>query len=367
MMTPTISWPHEKVIFLGDAHIGARNDSPLFHDRFELFYDHMFQYMIDNNITRIVQFGDLFDRRKYVSFVSLKRAREYFFDKLRLHKFEMVVFLGNHDVFFKNTLEVNSPSLLLQDYSEITVVDTPTELEIGSVKLLMLPWICGDNFAHTMDTIEKTKATFCLGHFELSGFEMAKGTVCDHGLDASVLAKFHHVWSGHFHHISTKGNVTYIGSPYQIMWSDFGDDRGFFVFDPSSQDVEFVKNPYSMFSKLYYNDKAGGLTLVDVMNMDFSFYAKTYVKVVVIEKTDLYTFEKYIEQLELAGAVVTTVEDHKYRDIETDEEIFQGAEKIDETFKRVAAQYKKVADEAKLVSLLTELYTEAVNTQSEVE
>ncbi len=128
MTIPTIQLPHKRVIFLGDTHIGARNDSPLFHDRFELFYQYMFEYMKEEGITTIVQFGDLFDRRKYVNFASLKRAREYFFDKLREYKFEMIVFLGNHDVAYKNTLEVNSPSLLLRDYSEITVVDTPTEL-----------------------------------------------------------------------------------------------------------------------------------------------------------------------------------------------------------------------------------------------
>ena len=367
MKTPVISWPHEKVIFLGDTHIGARNDSSLFHDRFELFYDHMFEYMVKNGIKRIVQFGDLFDRRKYVNFASLKRSREYFFDRLREHKLEMVVFLGNHDVAYKNTLEVNSPDLLLRDYEEITVVSTPTELDIGRVKLLMVPWICADNFDLTIQTIEQTKATYCLGHFELNGFEMQRGVTCDHGLASDMFSKFHHVWSGHFHKISTKGNITYVGSPYQIMWSDYGDERGFFVFDPSSQDVEFHKNPFDMFTKLNYDDTDDKITLNDIVDMDFSHLAKTYVKVVVIEKTDLYCFDKYIEALENAGAIVTTVEDHKYRDIETDEEIFEGAEKIDATFKRVAAQYKKVVDEKKLFKLLMDLYTEAVNTQSEVE
>lgn len=367
MKTPVISWPHEKVIFLGDAHIGARNDSSLFHDRFELFYNHMFEYMNKNGIKRIVQFGDLFDRRKYVNFASLKRAREYFFDRLTEYKMEMVVFLGNHDVAYKNTLEVNSPDLLLRDYKEITVVSEPTELDIGNVKLLMVPWICADNFNLTLDTIEATKARYCLGHFELNGFEMQRGVTCEHGLGADMFQKFHHVWSGHFHKISTKGNITYIGSPYQIMWSDYGDERGFFIFDPSSQDVSFIRNPFDMFTKLNYNDKDGKLTLTDVVNKDWSHLAKTYVKVVVVEKTDLYMFDKYVESLESAGAIVTTVEDHKYRDIETDEEIFEGAEKIDQTFKRVSKQYKKVVDQSKLFTLLMDLYTEAVNTQSEVE
>lgn len=367
MTIPVIALPKNKVVFLGDAHLGARNDSMIFHDRFEQFYDLMFKHMKKNGIKTIVQFGDLFDRRKYVNFVTLQRSRQYLFDKLVEYGFEMIVFLGNHDVAFKNTLEVNSPSLLLKDYTCITVVDQPTELLIGDVRLLMVPWICADNYALTMKAIEDTKATYCLGHFELTGYEMYRGAVCDHGLATDMFAKFHHVWSGHFHHVSTKGNVTYIGSPYQLMWSDFGDDRGFFIFDPDKQDISFVKNPFEMFYKVYYDDTKKGFSLDNILNDDYSKYERTYVKVVVVNKKDLYAFDKYVEALEQAGAFVTTVEDHKYQDVETDEEIFQGAEKIDETFKRVAAQYKEIVDEQKLSQLLMSLYTEAINMQSEVE
>jgi DNA repair exonuclease SbcCD nuclease subunit len=367
MTLQVIERPHEKVIFLGDTHIGARNDSQLFHDRFELFYNYMFDYMRSHGIKTIVQFGDLFDRRKYVNFASLKRAREYFFDRLKQYGMNMVVFLGNHDVAFRNTLEVNSPSLLLRDYEEITVVAEPTELNIGKVKLLMVPWICSDNYEQTMNAIDTTSAAYCLGHFELNGFEMYRGATCDHGLGSELFEKFHHVWSGHFHHISTKGNITYIGSPCQLMWSDYGDERGFFVFDPSKQDVDFIKNPYEMFYKINYNDKSGAQTLSDLLKADFSKYAKTYVKVVVVEKTDLYLYDQYIEKLENAGAIVSTVEDHKYHNIETDEEIFEGAEKIDETLKRVASMYKDTVDEKKLFNLLMDLYAEAVNTQSETQ
>jgi len=365
MQIPQINRPHEKVIFLGDTHIGARGDSQLFHDRFELFYEYMFEYMKQNGIKTVVQFGDLFDRRKYVNFASLKRARDYFFDKIEANGLNMITFLGNHDIAYRNTLEVNSPSLLLKDYKDITVVSEPTELKVGNVNLLMIPWMCPDNYEHAIKVIEQTKSTYCLGHFELNGFEMYRGAPCDHGLASDIFSKFHHVWSGHFHHVSTKGNITYIGSPYQLTWQDYGDERGFFVFDPSSQNVEFIKNPFDMFFKMNYNDKDGKFKIADLLKKDFSVYEKTYVKVVVVEKTDLYLFDKYIEALEQAGAIVTTVEDHKYRDLETDEEIFEGAEKISDTMKRVAKVYKDTVDEKELFNLLMDLYNEAINVQSE--
>lgn len=359
---PVIEFAEQKAIWLGDAHFGARNDSSLFHDRFELFYNHLFAYMLDNGIKLIVQFGDLFDRRKYVNFNTLKRSREYFFDKLKEYGFELVVFLGNHDVAYKNTLEVNSPSLLLKDYDNIHIIVEPTELVIGNRKLLMLPWICADNYNRTMECIEQTTAQYLLGHLELNGFEMYKGATCDHGFSPDLFAKFAEVWTGHFHHVSKKGNITYIGSPCQIMWSDFGDERGFFVFDPKTCKADFVKNPFDMFFKLSYDDRI--ITMSDVLEWDFSKYAKTFVKVVIVEKNDLYLFDKFIEALEQAGAIVTTVEDHKYKNIETDEEIFEGVDSVEDILKKFSQQYSEAVDADRLYKYLMDLYYEAVSLET---
>jgi len=93
-----------KVAILGDTHFGVRNDNKSFHDYYERFYSELFfPYLKDKGIKRVIQLGDLFDRRKYVNFYTLKRAREYFFDKIDEYDLEMDVFVGNHDTYFKNT------------------------------------------------------------------------------------------------------------------------------------------------------------------------------------------------------------------------------------------------------------------------
>ena len=56
-----------------------------------------------------------------------------------------------------------------------------------------------------------------------------------------------------------------------------------------------VKNPYEIFKKVFYND-------VDKkMDLDYSEYKDTFVKVVVEEKRDYYQFEKVIDNLYNAG------------------------------------------------------------------
>ena len=345
---------------LGDVHIDARNSSITFAEYFELLYDHMFQYMLSNNIKTIVQFGDLFDRRKYINFNILKRAKANFFDKIREYGMHMYVFVGNHDISYKNTLAVNSPTLLLADYADcITVVTNPTELQVGSTNYLMLPWICAENYEQTMSAIEETNAPYCFGHLELTGYEMYKGSVCDHGFDPKIFAKFKKVYSGHFHHISEKGNIHYIGSPYQQFWSDYGDERGYFVMD--SGKVSFVKNPYDMFFKLKYDDSVPNA--LDMLNEDFSKYANRYVKVIIQTKNDLFLFENFIKALEEAGANVTSVEDHKHRDIESESEIVENAESMLDIFRKVSDTYTDKIDSEGLYSLLMDLYQEATSLQ----
>ena len=65
-----------KLCILGDTHFGARGDSLDFHKYFRKFYnDVFFPYLKENNITTIIQMGDLFDRIKYINFNSLYLSR----------------------------------------------------------------------------------------------------------------------------------------------------------------------------------------------------------------------------------------------------------------------------------------------------
>ena len=113
-----------KLCILGDTHFGARGDSLDFHNYFKKFYDEvLFPYLKANDIEVIFQMGDLFDRRKFINFNTLHLCREYFFDRCEILGIKVHTLLGNHDVAFKNTLEVNSTGLLLNEYHYFIVVN----------------------------------------------------------------------------------------------------------------------------------------------------------------------------------------------------------------------------------------------------
>jgi DNA repair exonuclease SbcCD nuclease subunit len=352
-----------KVAVLGDTHFGARNDNQAFHDYFEKFYSNVFfPTLKERGISKIVQLGDLFDRRKYVNFYTLKRSREYFFDQLVINKLHMDVFVGNHDTYFKNTNDVNSPDLLLQDYiGFVRVYSDPTDIDLDGLKVTLLPWVCSGNYEQCMEHIRNTDSQILFGHLELAGFEMHRGAVNDHGMDVKPFDKFDLVMSGHYHHKSSRGNIHYLGTPYEMTWSDYDDPKGFHIFDTKTRELEFIRNPYTMFQKWFYNDiEANPLEL----NESFDSAAGAIVKVVVKNKTNPYWFDMYITALEKAGAIdIQVVDDHLNLQLEDDDDIIDEAEDTLTILKNYANSISTNVETADLNKFFSELYSEALTVE----
>jgi DNA repair exonuclease SbcCD nuclease subunit len=164
------------------------------------------------------------------------------------------VIVGNHDAFYKNTLEVNSVDLLLEEYDNISTYVEPEVIEVGGCEIMLVPWICEQNEEKTFVMADKTSAQVLFGHLELAGYEMYKGGIIDHGISDQWLKKFDLVCSGHYHHKSRNGCINYLGTAYEITWSDYNDQKGFHIFDTATRELEFVENPHKLFHKVWYDD-----------------------------------------------------------------------------------------------------------------
>jgi DNA repair exonuclease SbcCD nuclease subunit len=351
-----------KICILGDTHFGARGDSLDFHRYFEKFYDHvLFPYIKANDIEVIFQMGDLFDRRKYINFNSLHLCRQYFFDRCQILGIKVHTLLGNHDVAFKNTLEVNSTGLLLNEYENVEYYDDFQTVDFDGVSIDVVPWICANNEKETFESMKESKAQICFGHFEIAGFEMDKGNVCDHGLDKKALNKYDIVLSGHFHHKSSDGNITYVGTPYEMTWSDYNDPKGFHIFDTETRELEFVKNPYAMFNKVVYDDANTDFEYWN--NYDFSSLKDTYVKVVVLNKQNPFLFDHVIDKIyKMSVSDLSIVEDFSDTIILDDDIIDQAEDTITILNKYIDNLELDVSSD-KLKTIMRELYIEALNTE----
>lgn len=348
-----------KVALITDQHFGARNDSVAFLDFFEQFYESVFfPTLIENSITTVLILGDTFDRRKYVNFYALDRAKKMFFDKLANAGIKVHMLAGNHDTYYKNTNDVNSPRLLLREYININVIDHPATIYVDDVPICMMPWICPENYQDSIDTIADTEAEICMGHFEIAGFSMYRGMESHDGLSKETFQKFDLVFSGHYHHKSDDGHIYYLGNPYELTWQDYNDPRGFHLFDLSSRELQFIVNPYTMFTRIEYNDKE-----VEPIDLDTYDLKNKYVRLVVANKTDYYKFDKFIQKLYNKGcADIKIIEDmSEYEDGEIGEEI-----SLEDTVSVLTHYIDSIetdVDKDQIKSFMRGLYTEAVNVE----
>tara|TARA_S200000501_G_scaffold235836_1_gene221139 strand:+ start:1466 stop:2500 length:1035 start_codon:yes stop_codon:yes gene_type:complete len=282
-----------KIAIITDTHYGARKGSKHLHDYFEMFYrDIFFPSLEEHKIDTVIHMGDIFDSRKSIDLQSLEWSKRVVFDPLK--KYNVYAIVGNHDCYYKNTNFVNSPELLLQDYSNIKLYSNATEIEVDNSKILLLPWINSENYEESRNLIDTTDAKVAMGHLELNGFQATRGHVMENGTDIRMFNKFEKVYSGHFHTRSNNGKIYYLGNPYEMYWNDVNDPRGFTIFDTDTLEHTSINNPYKLFYNIYYDD-----TNYKLFNT--TQYLNKIVKVIVRNKSNSKDFEKFIDKLYSSG------------------------------------------------------------------
>lgn len=341
-----------KIAVITDTHFGARNDSSAFDNFFKKFYeDIFFPYLKQSEIKTIFHLGDVFDRRKYINFNTLRSCKKYFFEPLKQLGVDMYVIPGNHDTYYKNTNEVNSLDLLLREYDNIHVIETVSKMNFDKREFTFVPWLCSENYDDVMTAIQQP-GDICLGHFELDGFDMFRGVKNDGGMDRKLLQHYSMVLTGHFHHRSTDDNVYYLGSPYGMNWSDYDDARGFHILDTSTRELLFVENPHQIFHKIYYDDRKP--------TIDASHYKKSCVKVIVTNKNDYAKFDKLIDALYINEVHELTIhEDFSEFEAEALESENVNIEDTMTLLSEYVDSVESAKDKERLKTLLKTLYVEA--------
>tara|TARA_B100000287_G_scaffold33165_1_gene30786 strand:+ start:1578 stop:2612 length:1035 start_codon:yes stop_codon:yes gene_type:complete len=305
-----------KIAIITDTHYGARKGSKHLHDYFEKFYnDIFFPSLEENKIETVLHMGDIFDSRKSIDYQSLEWAKRVVFDPLKKYKVHAIT--GNHDCYYKDTNYVNSPELLLKDYSNITTYSSATEIKLGRSKFLLLPWINSENYDESLGLIKNTKAKVAFGHLEVNGFKATRGHMMETGMDVKTFDKFERVYSGHFHTRSSDGKIFYLGNPYEMFWNDVNDPRGFHIFDTETLTHSPINNPYKLFYNVYYED-------TPYQTFDATEYREKIVKVIVRKKTKPKMFEKFIDKMYSVGVqelkIIENFDIQENEDFEIDEE-----------------------------------------------
>lgn len=349
-----------KIALITDTHHGVRGDSTIFLNYQKKFFDNIFfPYLHKHEIKTVIHLGDVFDRRKYVNFNTARRLREDLLNPLVEGQYDVHVLAGNHDVYYKSTNSLNAFDEVLKPYP-FNLYTEASEITIDGHKLMMVPWINSENQHDTVKKINKTKAQLLFGHLELMGFEMDRGVVCDHGMDADLFQKFDMVFSGHFHQKSHDKNIYYLGAPYQMTWADYGSPRGFHILDLHTRELTDVQNPYTLFHKIFYNDEVRSekelMSKIDDVDI-----TDCYVKIFVESKKNPYIFDKFLQMIEQRQAQDIRVIEHLVFDEHEEEDLLN----IQDTQTLLMNSVDKLELDPKLIGnvkrLMSQLYIEATN------
>jgi len=340
-----------KIAIITDQHFGCRKNSKLFHDYFLKFYNDIFFPTLEKEgITTIVDMGDTFDSRKGIDFSVLSWAKNNYYDRLKDMGCTVHTIVGNHTAYYKNSNKVNAVDLLLREYDNVTIYSEATEIKLGDLNVIMIPWINSDNEKKTLSMIEKSKSPVCMGHLELKGFRIHRGYVMEIGTDVNVFDKFDKVYSGHYHTRSDNGKVYYLGNPYEMFWNDYNDTRGFHIFDTETLEHTPIDNPYTMFKSIDYDD-------TPYQTFDSRDFEDKIVKVIVRKKSSMKDFEKFIDKLYSSNiAELKVVENFQIKNEEF--EAFESEDTIS-ILNRYIEEAEIELDKSVVQKMMQEVYQEA--------
>ena len=200
-----------------DIHFGNKNNSKQHNTDCEEFVD----WFIDNSkdCDTCIFLGDWHHHRAGVNVSTLNYSVNNI--KKLSKSFEHVyMIMGNHDLYYREKRELNSLPYANLFHNVVMIEDIIVHDDVA-----FIPWLVGDEWKK----LEKIKARYMFGHFELPYFKMnAMVEMPDHGgLNVAQLNGPEYVFSGHFHKRQNKGNIHYLGSPFAHNYADaWDDDRG---------------------------------------------------------------------------------------------------------------------------------------------
>ena len=222
---------------IGDIHFGVRGNSQQILEAQEHWFLEELMHKTEG-VSELVFLGDIFDSRSSISPIVMKSAR-HIFNVLCQNFSKVHVILGNHDIYYRNTKDVHTLDIL-SDQGAI-VYENHTEVNIGGKDCLMLPWIANKpELEEVSKTLVNNKYDYAFGHLEVNEFQKVRGVFEREGMPTDMFANCGRVYSGHFHLKDIKKNINYVGTPYELTWNDYKDEKGFWIVDTDKESETFV-------------------------------------------------------------------------------------------------------------------------------
>lgn len=223
-------------IVLGDLHFGKKGFNKNLLNVQLTYLDTVIDFMLNNSENKLILTGDVFDHPSKIDVECLNIIMERFFDKLFQHEIKVYYILGNHDIYYKTSLDTYLFKPFEKFYTNVQVIKKPTILYIDGVDWELHPWILPNQDF-------KINSRRLIGHFEINGFRMTNTFRCQFGIQTESLKECEKVLSGHFHTLQDEEIITYVGTPYWLDWNDKNQKKGFWTLH--GKNLEFHENTKS--------------------------------------------------------------------------------------------------------------------------
>lgn len=233
----------KRIWMITDTHFGVRNSSLEWMEIIKEYFNDFFIPLLRKEKKEgdiLVHLGDVFDSRQSLNLLVMNEGISIFEQISKI--MPIVIILGNHDIYKKNTNDINSVKIL-KWIPNIKVCEEPEVILASGKKLLMMPWRA--NHQEESTCIKQNSADFLFCHTDVQGLKFNKSTEVQEGISFEDIKHFRKVFSGHIHYSQNRGNFRMLGCPYSLTRSDINNEKGVWRFDIESEKEDFFPNNYS--------------------------------------------------------------------------------------------------------------------------
>jgi DNA repair exonuclease SbcCD nuclease subunit len=294
----------EKIFLVGDLHLGIRNSSVEWADiQKEFLLEVLPKTAIENGFNSetdiLILEGDIFHSRESINVRIQNDSMEIFENLAKVFKRGVFIILGNHDVYYKDSNQVNSVRHLKHLAENIHVFESPEVLTInGTENWLMLPWVEDTKTLgnHVADYADMCSRIVC--HADIKGLKFNRWTKVEHGLEVTALSQYDRVYSGHIHHRQEQDNILYTGTPYQMDRGDRGNTKGYYIIDAKHNYREtFIENQVSPNYVKYDICELLDMNLTELTSLLANNFVDVMIEINMSNKIPISQFLSVLEQV----------------------------------------------------------------------
>lgn len=361
------------LVCITDSHIGARIFNKTVFEKMMVYFEtEVFPYLIENGIKNVLHLGDLVHNRTLMDNHIDGQFKKRFFRWFEKNKITIWCLVGNHDSYFKNTIEHNYQRANLKEFKYVKVIDKPLIQVIEKYKIGFMPWMTNVDEIHSIP--KANEIDLLCGHFEIHGALMQGKSYSRSGISYDLFKDYKLTLSGHFHATSRVDNFRYLGTQYQTNWSDYGNDKGFWTLG-ENWEMKYHRNTSSpKHLKIYYMEESNGDILLKLggetqklKTITFEqaqvYCEQNFIKFVIKKYTNQDLLERYFEQVTKNSLDKVEIINESSIIEDFDSERFQEdmKESVDmmETIEGyiTSSQFRKGLDKYILVDKVKELYS----------